>query len=189
MIVIRGAEVYDFARAIHGKVQDVWVEGERVIAPPVNPGKYKVIDGRGCILAPAGIEIHSHFSGYGLDSVRRFLSANSVALDMLAPSPEVICERYLKLGYTTLLDAASSPLFSMATHHDLEKMHQVDRGTYTLMGDHAVLLEALAKGVILQLFRIRLLGFSRFQVDTRSSWSILEQDSLGKTGYHYSRNG
>lgn len=146
MIVIRGAEIYDYAHGIHGNVQDVWVDGERIVAPPENPGKVQMIDGKGCILAPAGVEIHSHFAGYGLDSIRRFLSGNSAALDTLAPSPEKVSERYLKMGYTTLMDAASSPLLSLATHQDLERMPVVDRGTYTLMGDHVLLLNALAGG-------------------------------------------
>ena len=146
MIVIRGAEVYDYAHGIRGTVQDVWVEGERVVAAPENPARYEVIDGKGCILAPAGVEIHSHFAGSGLDSVRRFLSSNFMALDSLAPSPEIVSERYLRLGYTTLFDAASSPLLSQSTHQDLDRMKIVDRGTYTLMGDHTVLLGALAKG-------------------------------------------
>jgi formylmethanofuran dehydrogenase subunit A len=146
MIVIQGAEVYDYAHGIQGAVQDVWVEGERIIKAPENPAKYDVIDGRGCIVAPAGIEIHSHFAGYGMDSIRQFLSSNSAALDTLAPSPENVTERYLKLGYTTLFDAASSPLLSLGTHQDMDRMNIVDRGTYTLMGDHALLLDALTSG-------------------------------------------
>ncbi len=146
MIVIRGAEVYDYAHGIHGVVQDVWVDGEHIVDAPKNPAKYDVIDGKGCVLAPAGVEIHSHFAGYGLDFIRQFLSSNSVALDTLASSPETAAERYLKLGYTTLFDAASSPLLSLTTHQDLDRMMVVDRGTYTLMGDHKQLLSALAKG-------------------------------------------
>jgi formylmethanofuran dehydrogenase subunit A len=146
MIVIRDAEVFDYAHGINGTIRDVWVDGQYIAAPPEEPSGYEEIDGKGCILAPAGVEIHSHIAGYGLDSIRQFLSNNFADLDSLAPSPDTIAERYLKLGYTTIFDAASSPLLSLTTHRDLDRMRGVDRGTYTLMGDHALLLEALASG-------------------------------------------
>jgi len=47
------------------------------------------------------------------------------------------------MGYTTVFDAASSPLYARLTHADLQAMSGVDRGSYTLMGDHRLLLRAL----------------------------------------------
>lgn len=146
MIVIRGAEIYDHAHGMNGICKDIWVDGERIIDPNPISGNVTEIDATGCILAPAGVEIHSHFAGNGLDSIRQFLSAKNITPDILAPSPQLVAESYLKMGYTTLMDAASSPFLSLAAHRDLERVEGVDRGTYTLMGDHAVLLDALANG-------------------------------------------
>jgi len=146
MILIRGAEVFDPARSPNGQVRDLWVDGERIVPAPEQPGKYEVIEAGGMILAPAGIEIHSHVAGYALNAARRFLVADPEALQLLTPSARAAAGRYLALGYTTVFDAASSPLYARATHADLQSMAGVDRGTYTLMGDHLLLLQALARG-------------------------------------------
>src|SRR5450759_1016535 len=107
MILIRGAEVYDPAHNINGQIQDLWVEGERIAPAPLEFGTPEVIDASGAILAPAGVEIHTHVAGGGLNDARRFLLGNRELLDLLAPSAETAARRYLSLGYTTVFDAAS----------------------------------------------------------------------------------
>ena len=146
MILIRGAEVYDPAHAINGQVRDLWVDGERIIPTPIDPGMYEVIDGRGTIIAPAGVEIHTHVAGYGLNIARRMLIGDPILSDLLTPSAETVAERYLALGYTTVFDAASSPMMARLTSNDLMRMECLDRGTYTQLGDHRLLLQALANG-------------------------------------------
>ncbi|MBI4731642.1 MAG: formylmethanofuran dehydrogenase subunit A [Chloroflexi bacterium] len=146
MILIRGAEIYDPAHGIDGEVRDLWLDNGRIIAPPQEGAEPQVIDGRGMIVAPAGVEIHAHVAGYGLNAARRFLLPDAAALDLLTPPAKEAAERYLCLGYTTVFDAASSPLFARSTLADLESMQVLDRGTYTLMGDHLLLLKALAAG-------------------------------------------
>lgn len=146
MILIRGAEVYDAAHGLNGEVRDVWVNGERIVPAPSEPGTPEVIDGRGMILAPAGVEVHTHVTGTGLNAARRFLVGDPAALDLLAPPAEVAAQRYLALGYTTIFDAASSPLMARLTSSDLQRMTGLDRGTFTQVGDHRLLLQSLAGG-------------------------------------------
>ncbi len=145
MILIRGAEVYDPAQGLKGEVRDLWVDGECIVPAPENPPEYQVIEAKGMILAPAGVEIHSHVAGYSLNAARRFLSSDPETMQLLTPQAQVAAGRYLSLGYTTVFDAASSPLYARVTHSDLTSMSGVDRGTYTLMGDHLLLLQALAR--------------------------------------------
>jgi formylmethanofuran dehydrogenase subunit A len=145
MIVIRGAEVFDPARGLQGEVRDVWIDGDRIVSAPDQLPRHQVVDAAGLILAPAGVEIHTHVAGYALNAARSFLTADPEALQLLTPSPQDAAERYLALGYTTVFDAASSPLYARVTHTDLEAMSGVDRGTYTLMGDHLMLLQAAAR--------------------------------------------
>ena len=146
MILIRGAEVYDPANGLNGQVQDVWVDGERIAPAPHSEVQHQYIDGRGTILAPAGVEIHTHVAGYGLSAARRFQAGNPAALDLLTPSAKTAAQRYLALGYTTVFDAASSPLMARLTSNDLQQMTVLDRGTFTQLGDHRLLLNALAHG-------------------------------------------
>ncbi len=146
MILIRGAEVFDPAHGIDGEVRDLWLDNGHIMTPPQEDVLPQVIDGRGMIVAPAGVEIHAHVAGYSLNAARRFLLSDPAALDLLTPPADQAAERYLCLGYTTVFDAASSPLFARSTLGDLERMHGLDRGTYTLMGDHLLLLKALSTG-------------------------------------------
>ena len=146
MILIRGATLYDPANGVDGQVGDLWAHDGHIIAPPLDENSPEVIDARGLLIAPAGVEIHTHVAGYGLNAARRFLPADPVALDLLSPPPRTAAERYLCLGYTTVFDAASSPLFARSALADLQKMEVLDRGTYTLMGDNLLLLKALAEG-------------------------------------------
>jgi formylmethanofuran dehydrogenase subunit A len=146
MIVIRGAEVYDPAEGVKGQVRDVWVDGERIVPAPSEERASEVIEAGGMLLAPAGVEIHTHVAGYGLNAARCFLAGDPALLDLLAPPAETAAERYLALGYTTVFDAASSPLMARLTSSDLQHMAGVDRGTFTQLGDHRLLLQALAGG-------------------------------------------
>ncbi len=141
MIVIRGAEVYNPAQGYEPQFCDIWIEGDRIIAPPDEPAIAQVIDGRGKIIAPAGVEIHTHVAGYPLNAARRFLFQKTTSSDSLIPSPADAAKRYLQLGYTTVFDAASSPLFARSTLDDLQQMNGLDRGTFTLLGDNKLLLK------------------------------------------------
>lgn len=148
MIVIRGGQVYDPRNGVDGQIRDLWIDGERIAATPSEPylfAKHTLIDAAGMIVAPAGVEIHTHVAGYALNAARRFLLGNPEAQRLLVPAANQAAEDYLKLGYTTVFDAASSPLYARATHSDLGGMAGLDRGTYTLMGDHALLLKAVAR--------------------------------------------
>lgn len=146
MIVIRGGEVYDPAHGVEGEVRDLWVDEGRIVPAQTATGSAEIINARGMIVAPAGVEIHTHVAGSGLNAARRFLLNDCGTLDALADQAKCAAERYLCLGYTTVMDAASAPLFAQSTMADLQQMEMVDRGTYTLMGDNRMLLEALAEG-------------------------------------------
>ena len=146
MIVIRGGTVYDPMHGVEGEVCDIWVDGERIVDPPENPGKHTVLDARGMIIAPAGVEIHSHVAGTALNTARLFLQGDPRSLHYLLPSARRAAEGYLRLGYTTVFDAAMPVLFAKSSHADLDQMQGIDRGVYTLMGDNTLLLNSLAKG-------------------------------------------
>lgn len=145
MIVIRGAEVYNPSRGNVAQLRDLWIDGERIIDPPPAPTDVQEIDGRGKVIAPAGVEIHTHVAGYPLNAARRFMLIEGSEPHTLIPSPDEAASLYLQMGYTTIFDAASSPLFARATIKDLDHLSGVDRGTYTLMGDHSLLMENLVK--------------------------------------------
>ena len=143
MIVLRGGKVYDPAHRIDGAVRDIWIDNGKIVAPPKEDGVAEVIDVGGLILAPAGVEIHAHVAGVQLNAARALLAGQAPVVEGLLPTPTQAAERYLKLGYTTVFDAAMPPLYARQSHTDLECMEGVDRGSYTLMGDHTLLMQAV----------------------------------------------
>lgn len=144
MIVIHGAEVYNPARGHSPQTGDLWIDGGRIIAPHPGAVPEQVIDASGMIIAPAGVEIHTHVAGYPLSLARRFMLSEGLLENPLLPSPAEAALKYLQLGYTTVFDAATSPLYSRSSYTDLLQMEGVDRGTFILAGDHSLLLQALA---------------------------------------------
>ena len=144
MIVLQGGKVYDPAFNINGEVRDIWIDGGRIVAPQTEEVEAETIDVSGLILAPAGVEIHAHVAGAQLNAARTLLAGQTPLVNSLLPTPAQAAERYLKLGYTTVFDAAMPPLFARQSHADLACMAGVDRGSYTLMGDHTLLMQAVA---------------------------------------------
>jgi formylmethanofuran dehydrogenase subunit A len=142
MIVLRGGKVYDPAHHIDGEIKDIWIDGGKIVAPPAEEVATEVINVGGLALAPAGVEIHAHVAGVQLNAARALLAGQAPVVDALLPTPAQAVERYLKLGYTTVFDAAMPPLFARQSHADLADMAGVDRGSYTLMGDHTLLMQA-----------------------------------------------
>ena len=144
MIVLRGGKVYDPAHHIDGEIKDIWIDGGKIVVPPAEDDTAQVIDVGGLILAPAGVEIHAHVAGSQLNAARAMLAGQTPVVDSLLPTPAQAAERYLKLGYTTVFDTAMPPLYARQSHADLADMAGVDRGSYTLMGDHMLLMQAAA---------------------------------------------
>lgn len=144
MIVLRGGNVYDASQGFEGEIHDIWIDNGLIVSPPEQIESFDAIDVSGMIVAPAAVEIHTHLAGQILADAHancmHALKRDSAAL----PLPSEGAAGYLSLGYTTLFDAAMSPALSWKTHSDLHSMDIVDRGAFSLVGNHALLLEAIA---------------------------------------------
>jgi formylmethanofuran dehydrogenase subunit A len=145
MICIKGGKVYDPANGVDGVVKDIWIDKGCIIAEPERPENVEIIDAAGCLIAPAGVEAHTHVAGAQLNTARRILNDPAASQYLLPPSA-LAAERYLKMGYTTVFDAAMSTLFSRLTRSDLSQMPGIDRGAFTVMGDHVLLHQAVDSG-------------------------------------------
>ncbi len=150
-VLIRGGTLYDPANGVGGTIRDLWIGNGRVVLPPEHPDDVDIIEARGLLVAPGAIEIHSHIAGPQLAWARRSGLKELAQGEGLLPPPARLAEAYLKLGYTTLFDAAMPPLFAWYTHADLARMGPVDRGAYTMVGDHASALAACQGGDRLEL--------------------------------------
>lgn len=141
LILIRGGTVVDPANAAEGVVRDLWVSGGRIVPEPEEEEADEIIDARGMLLAPGAIEIHTHIAGAPLALARR-LCLRETKEPFLPPSA-LIAREYLRLGFTTLFDAAMFPSLAWRTHADFDTMAGVDRGAFTLVSDHVFVARAV----------------------------------------------
>ena len=104
------------------------------------------------------VNIHSHIAGskvnlgrllrpedHRKDSFAKTAIARS-GVGYSVPTTFVTGYRYAKLGYTTVMEAASPPLTARHTHEELNDIPIVDKGCYTLMGNNHFVMEYIKKG-------------------------------------------
>jgi formylmethanofuran dehydrogenase subunit A len=159
---ITGGAVHDPANGTDGEVRDVCIEDGRIVEtlPPGAP----VLDARGMVVMPGGVDIHSHFASSSCNHARRLIpdehAADPVAAPELregegparcgsggtVPSTFTTGYRYAGLGYTTAFDAAVAPLLARHSHAELDDTPCVDGGIFVLMGNDEYLLRQIQAG-------------------------------------------
>ncbi len=159
---IAGGTVYDPANGIDGRVRDVCIEDGRIVAEV--PRGASVVDARGMVVMPCGVDIHSHLASSACNLGRRLLPEEHMAGP--APAPELDPSeaparsgtlgtlpstfttgyRYAGLGYTTVFDAAVAPITARHTHQELDDTPLVDGGFFVLLGHDEYLLRQVEAG-------------------------------------------
>lgn len=154
-ICLRGGTVVDPANAAGGSIRDVWIRGQRIVAAPA-PGAGRTVltmDCSGRVLMPGGIDLHSHIVGPKVNAARMLqpeLFAGGTgegalrAGDWIVPTTGEAGLRYAGMGYTTVMDAAVTPLAARRVHSELEQLPVVDSGFYVLAGNNHRILKAAA---------------------------------------------
>jgi formylmethanofuran dehydrogenase subunit A len=162
ILKIAGGTVYDPANGIEGEVRDLWIDGERIIAPPADPTlkPARTLDAAGLIVMPGGVDMHCHIAGPKVNAARRMRPEEHRAAGPLnqqaaaqyngsfpsVPTTLVTGARYAGLGYTTAFDAAIAPLTARHAHLELADTPYIDRGCFLLMGNNHYLMQALGSG-------------------------------------------
>lgn len=140
--LVRGGTVVDPAHSPEGMVRDLWIRDGRIISELEEEKADEIIDARGMLIAPGAIEIHTHIAGASLALARK-LCLHEIDGKPLLPPASQIAKEYLKLGYTTLFDAAMFPGLAWRTHADFNRMNGVDKGAFTLVSDHLAVARAV----------------------------------------------
>jgi len=158
--IINGA-VYDPIHGIDGQVRDLWIEGNRIVAPPADPEAFggRTIDARGMVILPGGIDMHCHIAGPKVNAGRRltpesFREAPSVpsrttrrwGSTARVPTTWATGALFSSIGYTTAMDAAIPPLHARAAHDELADTPNLDKGFYVLLGNAHRVLDCVASG-------------------------------------------
>lgn len=159
---IVGGAVHDPAAGIDGEVRDVCIDGGRIVADL--PATAPVLDARGMVVMPGGVDMHCHIASSSVNLARRLLPEEHERDPALAPAlvdadtlprsgtggtvPSTFTTgyRYAGLGYTTVFDAAVAPLTARVSHAELDDTPIVDGGFFVLMGNDDYLLRQIAAG-------------------------------------------
>src|SRR5688500_1989227 len=157
---IAGGSVHDPVNGVDGDVRDVCIADGRIVADL--PAGAPVIDARGMVVMPGGVDIHSHVASSSVALARRLLPEEHDADPAVAPplvegtarsgtggtvpSTFTTGYRYAGLGYTTVFDAAVAPLTARLSHAELDDTPIVDGGFFALLGNDDYLLRLIDAG-------------------------------------------
>ncbi|MBI2825472.1 MAG: formylmethanofuran dehydrogenase subunit A [Planctomycetia bacterium] len=158
MLRITGGKVYDPANGIDGVVKDISIADGRIVAA-VDGGR--VIDARGMIVFPGGVDIHTHVAGAALNFARAMTPENHRQATAFLHTPErraglggqtpttfATGYLYAGMGYTTVVEAAVPILSAKHTHEELRDTPIVDKGCCVLMANNEIVLDLLEAGEI-----------------------------------------
>ena len=163
---ISGGTVYDPINHVNGETRDIFIEQDRIVAPPAADAKIDhSIDAKGLILMPGGIDIHSHIGG-GKGNIARMMMTEDCDSHQIcgtsllrsgsghaAPSTFVTGYEYAKLGYTMCFEPAVAPSNARHAHLEMSDTPLLDTGGYLILGNDEYFLQLLASKSDPQLIR------------------------------------
>jgi formylmethanofuran dehydrogenase subunit A len=153
---ITGGKVYDPANGVNGVVQDVCIEGGRVVAS-VQAGR--TIDATGMIVFPGGVDVHTHVAGAALNFARAMIPEDHRrnapfvrtahrrgGIGGATPTTHVTGYLYAGMGWTTVNEAAVPILSAKHTHEELRDTPIVDKASCVLLANNEILLDLFEAG-------------------------------------------
>ena len=121
-LLIRGGHVVNPANGVDDPSRDVWISGGKVVVKPDHPDAraLRVIDARGYVVMPGGVDVHCHIVGGKVNAARilRPEEARKGAVrrrdgmrsGTVGCTPSTFATGYLYagLGYTTAVERRNS---------------------------------------------------------------------------------
>lgn len=159
-LLVKGGLVVDPANQPAPFVGDVWVAGGKVVDPPSDPDARanRVIDARGYVVMPGGVDVHCHIAGAKVNAARgmrpeehkgrSFGRAPGLRSGTVGSTPGTFSTGYLYagLGYTSALDASIPPLSARHAHHEFADTPLIDKAFLVLMGNNHFLMDQIGTG-------------------------------------------
>ena len=132
-------------------LSSVWIEDDRIIAPPVSGAADCKEDLRGAIVMAGGIDLHTHIGG-GKVNLARMLMADVKSHGSENPNGFIWPttqngQLYARMGYTACFEPAMMLSQARHTHLELADTPILDTGAYVVLGNEDWLLQALGDGV------------------------------------------
>ncbi|QGJ69079.1 Formylmethanofuran dehydrogenase subunit A [Planctomycetales bacterium 10988] len=158
LLKITGGTVYDPLHSIRGEERNLWIESGKIVSPPKNRQPDREIDARGLVVMPGGVDMHCHIAGPKVTEARKLTVEEKRLAEPQprrgdwgsgtlgsVPSSWTTGYHYAALGYTCAFDAAVPPLAARQVHQEFSQIPGIEKGFFTLVGNHRFLLECLKK--------------------------------------------
>jgi len=157
-LLIKNGYVYDPINKIDGEKMDIAVKDGKIVESVSS--SVKVIDATNMLVMPGGVDIHSHIAGSKVNSgrilrpedhykdVKPRTAITRAEVGHTVPSTYTIGYRYARLGYTTVIEAASPPLKTRHTHEELNDIPLIDKSCYLVLDNNWIVLDYLSEGEI-----------------------------------------
>jgi len=157
---LTGGQVVDPTRAMVPIESDLWIDGDRIAAPPADGRPADVVhDVSGHLLMAGAIDIHTHIAG-GKVNLGRLLSARDHRENverpaapglrggsgLTTPSTFTTGYRYAAMGYTAAFEPAMVASNARAAQIEMTDVPILDTGAYVMLGNDEFLLQRLAQG-------------------------------------------
>ena len=158
-ILIKNGYVFDPLNGIKGEVMDVAIkDGKIVDSRELNPQEeIIVIDAKGKVVMPGGIDIHSHIAGPKVNIGRLLRPEDHYMTNKPGVFPYVRAEtglstpnvfrigyEYAIMGYTLVAEPATPPVMTRHTHHELNAIPIIDKMAYVIVDSNWILLDLIA---------------------------------------------
>lgn len=158
-LLIKNGFVYDPLNGINGEVKDIAVLNGKIVEPSKLSTNAKVIDAKGKVVMPGGVDVHTHVAGPKVNVGRMYrpedklhdpnLESRSPLLraggGFSVPTTFTTAYRYARLGYTTANEAAMPPLLARHTHEEIRDTPIIDQSAFTLLGNNWLAMEYIKK--------------------------------------------
>jgi formylmethanofuran dehydrogenase subunit A len=124
-------------------IGDLWIEADRIIAPPAARPPDATHDVSGAIVLAGGIDIHSHIAGANVNTARLLLPELRGPGFAAAPVSHQIGRLYAEMGFTTVVEPAISPHVALQAQLELAAIPFIDKAILCVLGNEDYLLRLL----------------------------------------------
>ncbi|WP_137391780.1 formylmethanofuran dehydrogenase subunit A [Rhodoligotrophos defluvii] len=154
MIRLKGGRIIDPANG-RDEIGDLWIDDDRIIAPPPDARATETVDLDGCIVMAGAIDIHTHVAGGNVNTARLMLPQQhkaharrpaKTALGQAGWSTVETGCRYAEMGFTTVIEPAIVPSHALHAHLEFADIPIVDKAGLAVLGNDAYLLQLLRDG-------------------------------------------
>jgi len=155
-LLVKNAYVIDPVNGINGEVMDIAIRDQWIVEE-VGSGAM-VIDAKGQLTLPGGIDSHTHICGTKVN-FGRYMSPEDMRAGRMprrgsmhatsgysVPTTYGNTYRYSTMGYTTLLEGAMAPLEARHTHEEFTHTPLQDTMANTLFDGNWAIMEAVRDG-------------------------------------------